>query len=84
MGVWDEYMPTYLSIKDEEVKDSVMKNGCDYCEGFICKDVHRCIRPNDKDCSENCEWYCNCQACRYDYDAETDECYPKKSEEDEE
>ena len=58
-----------------------MKNGCDYCEGFICKDVHRCIRPNDKDCSENCDWYCNCQACQYDYDVETDNCYTKKTTE---
>ncbi|MDU4480372.1 hypothetical protein [Clostridium sp.] len=51
------------------------------CEGFICDYVNKCIRPDDKDCSEKCEYYCNCQACMYEYDAETDECYPKKSKE---
>lgn len=58
---------------------SNMKNGYDHCEGFICKDVHRCISPDEKDCNEKCDWYCNCQACQYDYDVETDNCYPKKT-----
>jgi len=58
-----------------------MKNGFDFCDGFICKDVHKCINSNDKDCSDNCDLFCNCSVCRFDHDVETNICSEKKSTE---
>lgn len=51
------------------------------CEGFICLNVDNCTCPNEPDCNDNCENYCDCSACRYEYDGQYDTCKEKPTDE---